>query len=175
VYATLCNGVDRGSNIGDALALLSQKGCSTEAAVKYGTINPSKISVAAEAIRSRYKIEVGAMVTTREEIMSSVQRLRPINLAISVGGGFGSLDDEGVPRLGSIPCNHAVTVALGAKRSKSGRWLVKMPNSWGTAWGLKGFCWLPVDHLAGKRSFEGYEITVPNFDPGDTDKIPPLS
>jgi hypothetical protein len=90
-------------------------------------------------------------------------------------GGFGSLDDEGVPRLGSIPCNHAVTVALGAKRSKSGRWLVKMPNSWGTAWGLKGFCWLPVDHLAGKRSFEGYEITVPNFDPGDTDKIPPLS
>ncbi len=111
---------------------------------------------------------------TREMIMSSVQRIRPINLAIPVGGGFGNLDSEGVAPLSWGWCNHAVCVAFGAKKLRNGKWAVKMPNSWGTQWGLKGFCWLPLDNLANQRAFEAYEVTAPNSDPFDPTKLPIL-
>jgi hypothetical protein len=46
VYAILCNGVDRGASIGEALNLVTARGTCLDASVPHGTINPRKLSAA---------------------------------------------------------------------------------------------------------------------------------
>ena len=53
VYVILCNGIDRGSSIEEALDLLCNKGTSPASAVPYGTINPAKIPPTAPAVAWR--------------------------------------------------------------------------------------------------------------------------
>lgn len=165
VYAILCGGWDRGSSISESLQLIQDKGVCPESEVPYGTINPRSLTAKAYVQAARFKCQKGLAITTREEIMSAVLTLRPLNLSIAVGNGFNNLSSEGVPPLGRGSTNHAVTVFGGAKRSESGGWLVKMCNSWGTRWGLDGFCWLPLDRLPEGDGFDAYEVLSTLDDP----------
>ena len=47
VYADLCNGVDRGSSIAEALTLLQKSGTCDDALVPHGVINPRRIDAGA--------------------------------------------------------------------------------------------------------------------------------
>ena len=92
-----------------------------------------------------------------------------------VPSGFNDLDSEGVPGLGWGSNNHAVCVALGMKKSARWGWLAKMWNSWGTVWGWKGFCWLPIKKLVTYNSFECYDVIASNDDPSDATRPPVLA
>lgn len=157
IYSILCNGVDQGSSISDAFKLV-QEGCAPEADVEYGLINPRKLDAKAKTNAVNYKMTVGAVLKTWPEIVSSVAQGKALNISICVGRTFNNIDDEGVPGVGRGPGNHAVGVMGGIKTSKKWGRLVKMPNSWGTGWGQKGFCWLSQAHIEGGSWFEAYEV-----------------
>lgn len=172
VYAILCNGVDRGSMILDALELMSSDGCAPESLVKYGIINPRSLTSQAHTAAPNYKIEIGSRITNYLELGTAVQRQESINLAVCVGNSFNNLNSDGVPGLGRGYCNHAVHVGMGMKRAKDGSWLVKMQNSWTTQWGENGFCWLPAKYVPTASAFEGYTIRAMFEDTADNTKPP---
>lgn len=174
VYAILCQGRDNGSMILDALELMSSDGCSPESLVKYGIINPRQLTDEAHKAASNYKIEIGNRITSYQALGTAVQRKQPINLAVCVGNAFNNLNGDGVPGLGRGYCNHAVFVGGGMKRAKDGSWLVRMRNSWTTAWGDGGKCWLPAKYVPTASAFEGYTIQAMIDDTADNTRPPEI-
>lgn len=174
IYAILCNGRDAGSMIGDALKLLEGKGAAPEDDVQYGIINPRKLTEKAHADAPRYKAEIGASLTTYEELGTAIARRQPINLAVCVGAGFNNLDADDVPRIGMGPCNHAVFVGLKLKRRSNGEVLGGMVNSWTESWGRKGRCNLPLAKVVRAAYFEAYTLRAVVDDTTDTSKPPPI-
>jgi len=158
VYAKLCNGIDAGSNIGDALRLLQSEGTCRFESVPYGTINPRRIPDQAEKEAAGFKIEIGRPLTTFAEMMSAAQLLRPFNFSIRVGGGFNNLDADGCPPVAFGPGNHAVCGGLGAKRMRNGKWAFLWLNSWTPGWGDGGFAWVHEGHFVHQSYFEAYDI-----------------
>lgn len=172
VYAILCGGWDSGSNIGDALKLLSTKGTCPFGDVPYATINPNALTKSNYEEALNYRIEIGSPATTFAELMSLTQRFTLFNFSIRVGNGFNNLDSEGCPPFASGAGNHAITGGLGAKRMKNGRWKIKWQNSWTTKWGMDGYAWFHETHISRQSWFEAYGVTAPLDTPGDPNNPP---
>lgn len=169
VYGSLVKGWDRGSNIMDAL-LLCRQGVAPESTVKYGDFS-GRYSDEASAASKRFRIEIGSAVGQDfDAICSEVAKRRALNLAVRATAGWssGNLDADGCPPEPAFgPCNHAVMVGGGLKKLANGEWAVRMLNSWGTRWGLNGFCWLRRGHIEKTSWFEAYSIRAVNEDPQD--------
>lgn len=167
VYAILCNGVDSGSNIGDALTLLSKQGTCLDSSVPYSTINPRALSAASKVEAGRFKLEIGSALASFNDMMMATQAGRPGNYSIRVGNSFNNLDSEGVPGYSSGYGNHAVTFGIGARKMKNGQWKIKWQNSWGSSWGQGGYAWVTARAIDGQPGFEAYCVEAPQDDPSD--------
>lgn len=174
VYGCLVKGWDRGSNIIDALNLISDKGCAPESMVKYKDYS-GRYSDDAKAAAMRYKLEIGAQLKTWEEVLTAVALRQSVNLSIRVGMGFNNLNSDGCPGVGRGPGNHAVMCGGGIKKSRRSGWLVRMANSWGSGWGLDGFCWLGRAHIEAGTWFEAFTVSAVIEDLADDDNPPPVS
>jgi len=151
VYAKLCNGIDRGSSISEALTLLQQSGTCDDALVPHGTINPRRLSETANDNAKRFRVEIGYL------------RI-PFNFSVPVNAQFDTLDAEGVPGNRSGWHNHAVSGGFAMKKSSKHGWLIGMRNSWGTRWGQSGYCWIGEKNIQG-RGFDAYGVFAAEVDP----------
>lgn len=172
VYAILCNGIDRGSSIAEALQLLSDRGTCPDKDVPYGVINPRRLSAEAQADARRFKIEIGARLSGFAELMTAAQLRRPFNFSVDAGGNFVRVDSEGVAGGRAGTGNHAVTGGLGAKRLRNGKWAIKAQNSWGPDVQAGGYFWFTADHIEGQRWFDAYLISAAEYDPEQAE-LPP--
>ena len=151
VYAILCNGVDAGSYIAEAVDLLGKIGACRDELVQFGTINPGKLREAAydDAKRFRVEISLGKCRNHRDMIVATALRY-PFNFSVSVNSDFNVLDGEGVPGNRAGQHNHAVTGGLGLKWSDRYKgWLFKAQNSWSQRWGERGYFWAAPKTVAG--------------------------
>lgn len=175
VYAILCNGWDRGSNIGDALRLCTDRGVCLEPSVPYATINPRRIPEAAHAEAKRFRIEIGAKLEGFDALMTATQLRQPFNFSLCVGRGFDQLSAEGVVGYSRGAGNHAICGGLGAKRLSGGEWAIKFANSWGTRWGQGGYAWFTRRHVEEQGWFEAYSISAATDDPQDDTRPPAVT
>ncbi len=160
-YALLCNGVDRGSSIGEALGVVTRRGLSPESDVPYGIIHPQKLTSEAHSSAQHYKCVVGMRIQTWDQLMSAVQlRMGGINLSIKVGMNF-NLDAQGVVNCSGGPGNHAICAGHGAKRLPNGTWAILWQNSWSTKWGDGGYAWLTQAHWDQQSYKEAFVIRTP--------------
>lgn len=175
VYAILCNGVDQGSMISDALDLLTQTGTCPDSVVPYATINPRSLSQAARDAAGRFKIDLGGPLRNFDDMVAATVARRPFNFSIFVGNNFNSLDADGCPpAYPGQPGNHAVCGGLGIKAGRDGRPRIKVANSWSTAWGLNGYFWVAAAHVDRQPYFEAYDVIGPTIDPADPDRPVPV-
>lgn len=158
VYAILCNGVDQGSNIGQALTLLSDKGTPRFSSVPYGTINPRVLTAANYAEALDHKVEIGTPAKTFAELMTLTQLRIQFNYSIRVGRNFNSLDSEGCPPVEPGAGNHAIYGGFAAKRMPNGKWKIGWQNSWRKTWGQDGYAWFHEGHIARQTWFEAYGV-----------------
>lgn len=99
VYGRLVQGVDRGSNILEALDLIQREGIATESVVKYGDFSGRYDATAVENAK-RHRVEVAAKLETWEEIVSAVALRRGVNLSVRATSGWdGRLDARHRDRL----------------------------------------------------------------------------
>jgi hypothetical protein len=165
IYANLCGGWDRGSCIGDALVWLQKNGTCSDNLVQYSTINPRLLTEAAKADAVNHKISQGAALTEWDEICNAVQLRRPVNLSVRATSAWNNVDSNGVPPIANGTGNHAVAVGWGM-RFVDGDWQIKMQNSWGTRWGVNGYCWLTRQHWEGQNYKEAYYVESASMVPG---------
>jgi Papain family cysteine protease len=175
IYSILCNGVDRGSNIGQALQLLEGKGTCPEDMVPWGTIDPRRISPEAHAQAPRFRIERGRMLDSWEWLMTASQLRLPFNFSLCVGAHFNRISAEGVVGLDRGMGNHALCGGIGAKRLKDGRWAILLQNSWGPAWGMKGFAYFTEDHIHSQQYGEAYVVGAATEDLHAADVAPAVA
>lgn len=75
---------------------------------------------------------------------------QPVILIVEVSNEFREPGIDGIVTIPDLRATvggyHAVTCVGAATHPVSGR-LLLIKNSWGTAWGLGGYCWLPVGYL----------------------------
>jgi hypothetical protein len=165
VYAILCNGIDRGSMILDALELTTETGAAPEEFVAYGIINPRKLTDEARQNAPRFRMEIGHALKTWREMVSAAFLRRSMNASLRAGGAFDNLDAEGVPGAIRGAGNHAIMLGGGLKFSQKHGWLIKGRNSWDTRWGLQGCFWMAEKHWANQSYRECYEIVAVHDDP----------
>ncbi|MPV35976.1 C1 family peptidase [Georgenia subflava] len=79
-------------------------------------------------------------------------RSRPVVLIVEVTDEFHVPGDDGIVAIPDVRATaggyHAVTCVGAASHPVQGR-LLLIKNSWGTVWGLGGYCWLPMEYLIG--------------------------
>lgn len=172
IYAILCNGVDQGSSIDDALDLLTKTGTCPETDVPYGTINPRSLTDQARRDAARYKIEIGTKLVTWDDLMSATMLGRPFNFSICVGANFNNLDSNGVVGYTSGYGNHAVSGGWGAKEIGGGEWAIRWQNSWGATWGLRGFAYFTRQHWEKQQYAAAYDLVAVTDDPQDPEPFP---
>lgn len=158
VYAILCNGVDQGSNIGEALKLLSKTGTCKFGSVPWGTINPRVLTAANYAEALNYRVEIGTPAKTFADLLTLAQLRIPFNFSIRVGANFNNLDSEGCPPVSPGPGNHAIYGGFAVKRMKNGKLAIGLQNSWRKAWGWDGYAWFHEGHIARQTWFEAYGV-----------------
>jgi len=171
-YAIMCNGIDRGSNIGEALDLLSKTGTCKDGSFPYGVINPGRITTENRKEAVNYRIDVGGMLPSFADIMTAAQLGRSGNFSLRVGGNFDNLDADGVVGYSRGPGNHAITFLPVAKKTRSGFWVIKFQNSWTTRWGLDGYGWFGERHFDEQSYAEAYDIEVAMDAEDDDTNVP---
>lgn len=159
VYAILCNGIDNGSNIGDALTLMSKTGTCPDKDVAYGSINPRAVSAANRTAALQNRVEIGTKLLTFDDMLTSAALRRPFNFSLRASDNFGNLDSDGCIPVTPGVGNHAITGGLGLKQRKSnGEWLILWQNSWTTKWGDNGFAWVSEGSIKRQQYFEAYDV-----------------
>lgn len=83
-------------------------------------------------------------------IEEELAQSRPVILVVEVTDEFYVPDSAGivqVPDLRTVAGGYHAVVCVGAASHPALGRLLLIKNSWGTAWGLGGYCWLPVEYL----------------------------
>jgi C1A family cysteine protease len=150
IYNQINGGLDKGSLISSALQLIVDRGAATLASMPYSDKNylssPSS-SAFSEALN--YKAKSFSTVRGVSGIKAQLANKRPVVAGITVYSSFDNLKGTdavyntvtGINRGG-----HAVTI-VGYDDSKYGG-AFKVINSWGTAFGDKGYFWLPYSFVS---------------------------
>lgn len=107
----------------------------------------------------RWRIGSYARVRTLDQMLTALHTVGPLFMAMTLHENFIAPDPEGIipepsgPELGG----HAMCI-LAATQSTRRFFVV---NSWGTGWGLAGYCWISFDHFLTKAASEAW--TIPDF------------
>lgn len=164
IYADLCQGIDRGSNIQDALTLLKSMGTCRDALVPHGTINPQMLSPESERDRSNYIIEIGYEITCFREMCCAVQARQVLNHSIPVNGNYNTLDKYDRPQNHAGADNHAICSGVYMRKLPTNEWVIGSPGSWSTRWGKNGYCSIGERNVQG-RFFSCYSVVATVTDP----------
>lgn len=148
IYNQINRGIDGGSNIPDALRLLSGVGAVSSLLMPYRagdhTTQPSRSLVTAAR---RYRIDSYRQVNVDDvkEVQAHLGAGFPVIIGVQVDGGFKRLGSGQVWRTQSGPAEggHAMVIVGYSEARRA----FKVINSWGTSWGENGFGWIDFDHF----------------------------
>lgn len=164
VYSWINGGRDQGAMITDALDILKTKGTCLESTVGWDEIYRSQTSKG-DAEAQRFKMREGIVIETFDEAVSALILGNIPQFAIQVGGNFEAFDTDGIAGFSNGAGNHSV-IADGLKLSKSGLWILDMPNSWGTGFGQEGRCFLTERHFSSVQQ-DAFIHLDQDLDPND--------
>ena len=178
IYNQINGGVDRGSQIYDALQLIVDRGAATQASMPYSTYDyrtqPSS-AVIREA--ARYKATDYARLGSIEQWKAALYHHNPVVIGIPTYGNdhFNTRSEVYLAPRGTPSVGHAVTVA-GYDDARYGG-AFKIINSWGrNAHDGSGYFWLPYSVIrnpafSSSRVLQSYVLhDGPN---DDSDRRPP--
>ena len=155
--------------------MLSKDGVALMSDVAYGTINPNVIPASAAADRPRFRIEIGEVLNSFEEMAWAVALGDGVVYSVHVGSGFNALDGDGVPTVTRGTANHCVFAGGEVVMSQKWGLLLGSDNSWGTGWGKAGRFRCSASLIQCQQGFEAYRVRGVFTDPLAVDNVPPVA
>lgn len=143
IYAQINNGRDEGSNIIDALHVLSNTGTCLESEIDYPNIFEKQIP----AGKLRYKESLPVTLATADECATALLMGMLPQVPVMIWSGFENFDGDGVARTYQKHGYGNHSVYLGGLERVGGRWVFRLVNSWGPNWGpfRDGTCRIELD------------------------------
>jgi hypothetical protein len=174
IYGLINNGRDAGAMISDALTALKQYGVCLKDDLKSGVMFKSQFPQSAFDNAKRFRLIQAYRCATFEEICSAITLGFVCPLGIYVGNNFPQLDGEGVAPLPAGGGGGHCILGVGLKKSSRYGWLIKIQNSWGMRFGMKGYCYIHKGHFS-QMSPDAFAIQTVTDDPLDNtpqDEVP---
>lgn len=148
MYALINNGSDDGAYISDAMDAAMKFGiCETEAMQAEKVVYKNQLTKSAYDNAARFKLEKAYRCTTFDQVCQALNLGFVVNIGILVGNNFTKTDSEGIAPLPNGGGGGHSMLACGLKKHSKYGWLVKLQNSWGENFGLKGYCFVRKEHF----------------------------
>jgi len=174
IYGNINGGRDAGAIVSDVMTTLMSKGVCLLSEVPEGMIYRRSFPSSADATAQRFRVARAYHCATFDELGSALQRGFMVVFGIMVGGSFGNLDSEGVAPVGGMG-GHCL-MACGMKKSSRHGWILHTQNSWGTRWGLNGYCYLTEKHFTSVwGGLDAFAIQDIHADPQEPDMPEPMA
>jgi hypothetical protein len=175
----LCNGGrDGGSRVTDCVATVQNTGTCLESQVPWDVIYKTQFPQEAFTTAKRYKALEVYKLSSYEELCTALILGFPCVSGIAVGKNFtmNQIASDGLaPLPDTIAGGHAMC-HIGLKKLRN-MWVIETQNSWGTTWGINGFCYLQKGHFNPNYGygFDVYAIGSAIDDPEDvSDDLHPI-
>lgn len=147
-YGLVNGGRDAGAMISDCLRATMQTGACPRKDLPSNVMFRQQFPPTAFAAASRFKLAQAYNCGTFEEICAAITLGFVCPLGIYVDDGFPNIDSEGVspvPR-SNRGGGHCI-LGMGLKKSSRYGWLIKIQNSWGSRFGIKGHSYIHKGHF----------------------------
>lgn len=177
IYGYINHGQDQGARVSDAMMSILQNGTCLDRQVPYNMIFKQQFPQEAFETAKRFKAGEAYKLNSWEELCTALTLGIPCASGIAVGRNFvqGQLQSSGIaPLPDSIVGGHCLA-HIGLKQI-NGIWVVETQNSWGTNWGMDGYCYLRKEHWSPGYGFpfDCFAIYSVADDTSDTEDSPPV-
>jgi C1A family cysteine protease len=167
-YAQINNGYDDGANIIAALKSLENIGAAPLADIPKGAMYKKQMPKQAYEDAARFKLTKAFECESFEDILQALVLGFPVVFGIDVGNNFSSVDANGVPPIRFRSAGGHCMCAVGIKKNPTYGWTIRTQNSWGTNFGINGYCYLTKDHFA-NNDYGAFAVQSIMDDPLDKD------
>lgn len=172
VYSQINNNRDNGANIGDALEVMQDSGIAPRSTIPTVTLWKKNIPQIAYTEATRYKVFKAFDCNGYEEVLAAINLGFPVVLGIYVPSSFSNVNSEGVPPVTGWGGGGHAMCGVGIKKSSKYGWMIKTQNSWGTRFGMNGYCNLIKQHF-GSNGYGCFAVQALKDDPkDDTNDVP---
>lgn len=145
IYGQINGGRDDGAMIADALTALQQTGVCTAATIGQLDWKAARNSSAWKEEAKSFKILEGYICKTFDELATGLSLGFIGIFGVEVTDRFEPGADGWIPEYAKKWPNHAVCCCNLVQ--KGSKWGILMPNTWGTSWGLSGWCIVPESNV----------------------------
>lgn len=175
MYALINGGYDDGAYISDAMSASMKYGiCETDAFPSDKVYYKRSLTKEAYDNAARFKLDQAYRCTSFDQICQALNLGFVVNIGINVGDNFTSVDSEGIAPLARGVLGGHSMLACGLKNHPKYGWLIKVQNSWGSNFGIKGYCYLRKEAFGGRAldcfAFQG--VLDDPKDPNKADDVP---
>lgn len=148
VYGLINGGRDNGAMISDGLRALREFGTCVKNALPRGMMYKRQFPQTAFANAKQNRLGQVLRCGNFNEICSAITLGFVCPLGIMVDGNFPRINSEGVSPVasGRGGGGHAI-LGVGLKKSRRYGWLIKIQNSWGRSFGIKGYSYIHKGHF----------------------------
>lgn len=158
LYGRINGGRDQGSMLADAIRALEVEGVCTAATVPQLAWRPATWPSTWREEARRFRVLEAWDCPSFDHLASAIQFGFAVNLGVLVGSNFETDSDGWVPDRRGGGGGHAMCGVGLAKHPRSGRWGIKVANSWGEGWGQGGFGILPESYFASSPWTDGWAV-----------------
>lgn len=155
-YAQINGGRDNGAVITDSMTAGQEKGICLKSTMDLPHIYLPQVPSGADQEALKYRIGAAAVIMDEKDLALSIQFETFPQFAIMVGNNFNDYDSEGVSGFTPGPGNHSVHADSMVYSTKTGRWIIKIPNTWGKNNGPNkdGYNYVTFQHFNGPGSMQ---------------------
>jgi hypothetical protein len=174
LYGLVNGGQDAGAMISDCLSALMEYGICPKNDVPPGLMFKNQFPPQAFENAKRFKLIRAFHCGTFEEVCAAITVGFVCPLGIMVGSNFPNLDNQGVAPLPAGGGGGHALLGMGLKKSSRHGWLIKVQNSWGLNFGMRGYAYIHKGHFA-RMHPDAFAIQVVADDPQDStpqDEVP---